>query len=162
MARALACLALAVLAAADPVGPTQPWGSHTAYGAEGGATSLTFMWSTRAAVPASIVTFSAPTPSNYSGEAIAFSEGGNVQTLHRVRVTGLAPGTAYTYVVGDGGADVSRAYTVRTQPASPAAWQPTLAIYGDMGISTNAQSTMPLLLADAAAGRIDAVLHVGG
>jgi hypothetical protein len=163
MARALTSLALAALAAADPVGPTLPWGLHTAYGDEGGSTSLTFMWSTRAAVAASIVAISAPAPANYSGEAIAFSEGGNVQTLHRVRVTGLAPGTAYTYTVGDGFSATSRAYTVSTQPAPPAAaWQPTLAIFGDMGISSNAQATMPLLVADAAAGRIDAVLHVGG
>jgi hypothetical protein len=157
-----AFLALAALVVADPVGPTQPWGIHTAYGAEGGSTSLTFMWSTRAAVAASVVAISAPAPANYSGEAIAFSEGGNVQTLHRVRVTGLTPGTAYTYTVGDGGASTSRAHSVSTQPASPAAWQPTLAVFGDMGISSNAQATMPLLLADAAAGRIDAVLHVGG
>ena len=160
--RTLAFLALAALVVADPVGPTQPWGIHTAYGAEGGSTSLTFMWSTRAAVAASVVAISAPAPANYSGEAIAFSEGGNVQTLHRVRVTGLTPGTAYTYTVGDGGASTSRAHSVSTQPASPAAWQPTLAVFGDMGISSNAQATMPLLLADAAAGRIDAVLHVGG
>jgi hypothetical protein len=144
--------------AADPVGPTFPWGIHVAYGADGGASSMTVMWSTRAPTP-TLVAISAPTPANVSGEAIAFSDGGNVQTLHRVRLTGLAPATVYTYAVGSAGA-MSQAYTFMTQPAEPAAWQPTLAIFGDMGISTNAQATMPLLLADAAAGRIDAVLHV--
>jgi hypothetical protein len=30
-----------------------------------------------------------------------------------------------------------------------------------MGTSSNAQATMPLLLADAASGAIDAVVHIG-
>jgi len=30
-----------------------------------------------------------------------------------------------------------------------------------MGISANAQATMPWLLADAAAGRLDVVVHIG-
>jgi hypothetical protein len=158
----LALLALLLsAAAADPVGPTQPWGIHTAIGEDGGATSLTVMWSTRAAVAASVVTLLAPTPANVTGEAIPFSDGGNVQTLHRVRLTGLAPATRYTYTVGGGSpATTSASFAFSTHPAAPAAWQPTLAIYGDMGISSNAQATMPLLLADAAAGRIDAVLHM--
>lgn len=160
MARNLAALlALAAAAAADPVGPTFPWGIHVAYGAEGGATSMTVMWSTRARTP-TLLAIAAPAPANVSGEAIAFSDGGNVQTLHRVRLTGLAPATVYTYAVGDGAGAMSKSFTFMTQPADAAAWQPTLAIFGDMGISSNAQATMPLLLADAAAGRIDAVLHV--
>ena len=158
-----ALLLLAAAAAAhpvaDPVGPTFPWGIHVAYGAEGGATSMTVMWSTRARTP-TLLAIAAPAPANVSGEAIAFSDGGNVQTLHRVRLTGLAPATVYTYAVGDGASAMSKSFTFMTQPADAAAWQPTLAIFGDMGISSNALATMPLLLADAAAGRIDAVLHV--
>jgi hypothetical protein len=164
LAALLSCAALAAAVAVDPVGPTAPWGIHLAIGAAGGATSATLMWSTRAPVAASVVTLLTPTPANFTGEALPFSDGGNVQTLHRVRLAGLAPGTKYTYRVGDGGAGAATTSPVlsfTTQPQDPASWQPTLAIFGDMGISTNAQSTMPLLLADAAAGRIDAVVHVG-
>ncbi len=164
---ALALFSSAAVAAAvyaDPVGPTAPWGVHLAIGQEGGATSATVMWSTRAHVSASVVTVLTPTAANYTGEVIPFSDGGNVQTLHRVRLSGLTPATRYTYRVGDGSASGSTASSVfafTTQPADPTSWQPTLAIYGDMGISTNALSTMPLLLADAAAGVIDAVIHIG-
>ena len=155
----LTALALRRAAAADPVGPNEPWGQHLAIGADGGATSMTAMWSTRAAVAGSVVTILAPTPGNFSGEAFPFSDGGNVQTMHRVRLTGLAPATKYTYTVGDGGAHASAPASFTTHPAAAGDWQPTLAIYGDMGISTNALSTMPLLLADAASGAIDAVAH---
>jgi hypothetical protein len=165
MFAALALLSsVAAAAAADPVGPTSPWGVHLAIGQEGGATSATVMWSTRAQVPASVVTVLTPTAANYTGEIIPFSDGGNVQTLHRVRLSGLTPATRYTYRVGDGSASGSTASSVfafTTQPTDPASWQPTLAIFGDMGISSNALSTMPLLLADAASGAIDAVVHVG-
>jgi len=122
---------------------------------------MTVMWSTRAAVPASVVTLLSPTRLNVSGDVFAFSDSGNVQTLHRVHLTGLAPATTYAYTVGDGAGAQSRSYSFTTHPADASAWQPTLAIYGDMGTSSNAQATMPLLLADAASGAIDAVVHIG-
>ncbi len=121
------------------------------------------MWSTRAAVATSAVAF-APAggaPRVQAGEVIPFSNSGNVQTLHRVRLAGLAPGTLYNYTVGDapsGGAQ-SAAYAFSTPPTAD--WSPTLAVYGDMGITPNGRATMPWLLRDAAAGALDVVVHIG-
>ena len=76
-------------------------------------------------------------------------------------MTGLAPGTAYSYTVGSTNGNVSGSFTFRTQPAAAdGEWDggrayPVLAIYGDMGVATNAHKTLPLLAADAAAGRFD-------
>lgn len=122
------------------------------------------MWSTRAVISESVVAVTAvPSgqPINFTGEIFPFSDVGNVQTIHRVRLTGLSPATSYSYIVGDGAGAMSQAYEFRTAPAYGDDWSPVLAIYGDMGISSNAQATMPLLLADAAAGAIDVVVHIG-
>ncbi len=102
-----------------------------------------------------------PSSFNVSGASFPFSDSSNVQTMHRAYLTGLSPSTTYTYAVGASGGTFSPIFSFTTQPARPFAWQPTLAIFGDMGVSSNAQSTMPLLLADAASGAIDVVVHVG-
>ena len=138
-----------------------PFGVHIAYGAPDGSTSITVMWSTRSYVPTSVVSLLSPVAANVTGSTFPFSDSNNVQTMHRVYLTGLAPATRYTYTVGAPGASSSAPFSFTTQPADGGAWQPTLAIFGDMGISANAQATMPLLLADAASGKIDAVVHVG-
>lgn len=158
-AAALAALS-AVLARADPVGPTLPWGVHTAYGADP-HTEVTVMWSTRAAVPTSVVEYavSGGTPASASGESWLFSDVGNTQTLHRVRLTGLQAGTNYSYTVGDGANATSRAFAFATPPLS--GWSPTIAVFGDMGISSNALATMPLLLRDVETGALDIVVHIG-
>jgi len=153
----LQCLALAAAQGAD----TTPFGIHIAYGSAGGSTSMTVMWSTRAPLATSVVAVRSPTAFNASGDSFLFSDSNNVQTMHRVHLSGLTPATAYTYTVGSTGGASSAPFTFSTQPAPGAAWQPTLAIFGDMGISANAQATMPLLLADAASGAIDAVVHTG-
>jgi len=161
-ARAAASFALLSAAfAADPVGPTLPWGVHLALGGDA-ATTATIMWSTRAAVAGSVVSFAPAAggaPARASGEAFAFSDGGNEQTLHRVRLAGLAPGTRYAYSVGDGAGATSANFSFATAPAD--GWLPTIAVFGDMGISANALATMPWLIADAAAGRLDVVCHIG-
>lgn len=146
----------------DPVGPTQPWGLHIAYGSV--PSSITAMWSTRDVVSASVCSVGlqaqAPAlPLSFSGATIPFSDVGNVQTLHRVLMTGLAPGTTYAYQCGDGAGNMSALYNFTTMPGGD--WAPTFAVYGDMGITANAEATMPWLLADALSGAIDAVLHIG-
>ena len=166
-----AVAALAAAAAADPVGPTQPWGVHLAYGADGGRTSMSVMWSTREAPPGggaeAVATAAAGGPPlHFAASSRLFSDANNSQWLHNATMRGLAPGTGYTYTVGAGG-DVSAPRTFATQPpAAGGAWgggraYPAVAIYGDMGVATNAHKTLPLLYADVAAGRFDAVLHVG-
>ena len=144
------------------MGPTLPWGIHLAYGSDN-VHSMTVMWSTRAAVASSVAAvFLGSTPvANFSGEAIPFQSGNNTQTMHRVLLSGLQAGTTYSYSVGDGAAAMSPVLNFTTQPEDASSWSPRVAIYGDMGISTNAQETMPWLLAEAQAGTIDAVLHIG-
>ena len=153
-ALALAC------AAADPVGPTLPWGIHIASGSEP-QSSMTIMWSTRAHVAASVVTYNPAggAPLSASGEQWLFSDVGNTQTLHRVLLENLLPGTSYSYSVGDGASATSPLFNFSTAPAS--GWSPTIAVYGDMGISTNALSTMPLLLRDVEDGALDVIVHIG-
>ena len=160
MRSTLTLLALAARAFCDPVGPTLPWGIHTTLGLDP-LTTRTIMWSTRSPVSPSIVTFTAAggAPQTAQGEELPFSNSGNMQTIHRVRLAGLAPGTAYSYTVGDGRGNTSGAFSFVTPPSQ--GWSPGFAIYGDMGITSNALDTMPLLLADAQAGLIDGVVHLG-
>lgn len=121
---------------------------------------MTIMWSTRAPMP-SVVSYSAAggAAQRAAGDAIPFSDVGNVQTIHRVRLAGLSPGTAYSYTVGDGANATSRAYSFTTPSAT--AYSPTIAVFGDMGISANAQATMPWLIKDAQSGAIDIIAHIG-
>lgn len=145
----------AAVAAQDPVGPTLPWGIHLAQGSDA-ETEMTLMWSTRAAVGGSVVTLNGKVA--VSGESYEFTDVGNTQFIHRVRLSGLSPATRYSYTVGDGANATSPAFSFATPPYDHV---PTLAVYGDMGISSNALSTMPLLIADAAAGMLDVIVHIG-
>ena len=136
-------------ARADPVGPTLPWGIHIAYGSDP-STELTVMWSTRAPVDGTFVRYGVADQGELdevtSGDAYTFQPFGSAeaQDLHLVRLAGLLPGTVYSYAVGSGidGAGSSETFNFTTHPADPAGWVPTLAIFGDMGISSNAQDTM--------------------
>jgi len=157
MAQFLVFFAAIQVLNADPVPETDPWGIHIAYGPEE-SNSMTFQWSTRDPVPESIVSLLTPTTLNFSGSVTPFSLNGNVQSIHRVEVTGLKPGTRYSYTVGSEMAR-SETFTFSTQPSSPTAM--TIAIWGDMGISANALATMPLLLKDVESGEIDVLVHVG-
>ena len=141
-------LLVTVSAFRDPVDPTTPWGVHGAYGAHP-SSEFTVMWSTRA-LPGGPSLAVLEDGTTFTGEALPFSEDGNVQTMHRVRLTGLAPATQFSYRVGNG-TIMSAPFSHKTQPVSwaSAGFAPTLAIFGDMGISSNAQDTMPLLIADA-------------
>ena len=155
-----ASIASIVTAYSDPVGPTLPWGIHTTYGVDH-YTELTIMWSTRSVVTPSVVLYSVNGGATQSttGEEIPYSNADNVQTLHRVYLSGLTPGASVTYSVGDGGVNVQNGtYTVVMPDTN---WNPPIAIFGDMGISSNAQATMPFLLADAASGDLDVVVLVG-
>ena len=123
--------------AADPVVPTYPWGIHLAQGADP-STQMTIMWSTRDNVPGSIVTLSlmnGSSPWIVAGESWVFTDVSNTQTIHRVRVTSLPPGATYSYTVGDGNA-TSPAFSFKTPPYSHS---PIVAVFGDMGVSSNAQ-----------------------
>jgi hypothetical protein len=173
----LATALLAFAAAArgeDPVGPTLPWGLHLAYGSDP-ATSMTVGWSTRDPVAGSVVRYgvaaapggAAELDQAAAGNASTFQPPGSArpQDLHLVRLTGLLPGTTYAYAVGSdaAGSDSSALFDFTTAPEATQAteWAPTLAIFGDMGISANAQDTLVWLLKDLEDGAIDFVAHIG-
>ena len=144
----------------DPVGPTAPWGLHLAYAPSGDG--MVVMWTTRNHVAASncaVAPLSGGAALHFTGEEIPFSDVGNVKTLHRVHMSGLAAGARFNYSCGDAQGEMSPTYTFTTQPQG--AWSPRIAIYGDMGVSKNAQQTMPWLLQDAADSSLDVIFHIG-
>ena len=161
--------AAAIVSAVDPVSsPYLPWGVHLAYG-EDGRTSMSVLWSTRsdpgAPSEAVVTDASGAAVAHFAATSKMFSDSGNVQFIHNTTMTGLAPGSAYSYTVGATNGNVSASFAFRTQPATPdGAWDggrayPVLAIYGDMGVEVNALKTLPLLTADAAAGPLDCIAH---
>lgn len=139
-----------------------PWGVHINY-AETPESGMTIMWSTRSPVQASLVTIIPPNGSGqtFQGEAFVFSNNDNVQSIHRVFIVGLSPSTTYFYTVGDGQGNVSAVFHFTTAVQTGVFWNPTLAIYGDMGTSKNGQATVPFLVKDAQVNVITAVLHIG-
>ena len=83
-------------------------------------------------------------------------------TMSYIRFDGLVPGGRYTYRVkaGGDGAPWSDTFGFRVPTAGGAAAGPTrIATYGDMGHSH--YNNMGNLHDDCAAGRIDAILHMG-
>jgi len=160
-------LAFATHALADPVGPTLPWGIHLAYGDEP-SSEMTVMWSTRDPVQGTFVRYGLDSDKLSlvaEGNATTFKARGSAeaQDIHLVRLTGLSPATEYFYAVGSDaqGAESSATAHFTTSPSDPLSWSPTIAIFGDMGISPNAQATLPWLLKNLDDGLIDVVAHIG-
>ncbi len=86
------------------------------------------------------------------------AEGGPPGTDHLVRVTGLAPDTAYRYtVLADGGA-LGPDAGFRTAPAPGATTPFTFAVWGDSGCACAAQAAVAAAIAQS---RPDLLLHVG-
>mmetsp|Transcript_26704 Transcript_26704/g.52625 ORF Transcript_26704/g.52625 Transcript_26704/m.52625 type:complete len:481 (-) Transcript_26704:144-1586(-) len=80
--------------------------------------------------------------------------------FHRVDIGGLKSGELYKYQIdGEAGVRTFRAKNVSNL------WAPTLAVFGDMGTQVGPNKTIApsikRLAAEASAGTIDAVLHVG-
>jgi len=168
----LLLVATATARGEDPVGPMLPWGIHLAYGADP-ATTMTVGWSTRDPVPNTIVLYGlasggvAQLDQVATGNATTFQPPGTAlpQDLHLVHLTELEPGTKYAYVVcsGTSGTNCSDVFhfTTAFDTSSSMEWTPTLAIFGDMGISSNAQDTLVWLLKDLNDGTIDFIGHIG-
>lgn len=160
-------VAAAATAAAwtDPVGPFLPWGVRLAYG-EVPQTTMTVAWQTRQEVSSSVAEVGTAAGSyqwSFTGNASFFIAAlNNTQWTHIAHITDLPQaGAVYHYRVGDGAGNWSSDFTFRTQPSDPASWQPSLVIYGDMGVDVNAHKTLPRLYQDVAAGAFDVLLHIG-
>ena len=83
-------------------------------------------------------------------------------TFHYIKFAPLEPGETYIYKVKGGAQDAawSETYTFRAPRTDVASGVPTrVGMFGDMGVSYF--NTMANLAADCAAGKIDAIVHMG-
>ncbi|KAL9954282.1 hypothetical protein ACROYT_G041799 [Oculina patagonica] len=100
-----------------------------------------------------------PLSLNVTSTVTKFTDGGwehRVLFIHRAKLTGLTPYTAYDYRCGEDH-HWSDVYTFKTL-RSGESWSPRIAMYGDMG--TDGQS-LPYLEDEAKQGNFDVILHVG-
>lgn len=147
----------------EPTSPYLPWGMHIAYGNDPHS-SMGVMWSTRAHTAGSYCqagTAPDQLTQSFNGSSWLFEDLGNSQWLHRLNMTGFQAGTQYYYRCGDNAGNWSATFNFKTQPMDSDDYQPVIAIFGDFGIDVNAQSTLPWLYKDAAAGAFDVVAHIG-
>ncbi|KAK4878360.1 hypothetical protein RN001_010866 [Aquatica leii] len=139
----------------------QPEQVHIAYGDN--VHEIVITWSTFSDPKQSIVEYGigiGPLNQTVKGQSKIFVDGGrkkHTQYIHSVKLKNLAPRSIYVYHVGS---DLgwSDEFWFRTPPVIER-WQPTLAIFGDMGFE-NAQS-LGRLQKDTHQGMYDAILHVG-
>ena len=107
--------------------------------------SVVISWSTVQQTAGSCVAFhSAASPSDElllaCGRSEVFTDGGPKQlqqTLHRVTLPGLLPGTAYTYRCGSPGEAWSQPHTFTSKRQGAASFEQrplSLLVYGDMGL----------------------------
>ena len=104
----------------------------------------------------------APQPRSVPGSVDGTGRYTYPYTMSYIRFDGLVPGGRYAYRVkaGGDGAPWSETFVFRVPTAGGAAAGPTrIATYGDMGHSH--YNNMGNLHDDCAAGRIDAILHMG-
>ncbi|KAK5638556.1 hypothetical protein RI129_012851 [Pyrocoelia pectoralis] len=139
----------------------QPEQVHISYGDS--VYEIVVTWSTIGDTKESIVEYGVGfRPLNYTalGYSKLFTDGGTKkrsQYIHTATLKNLKPSTVYVYHAGSrfGWSDE---FLFRTPPISEH-WQPSLAIFGDMGLE-NAQS-LARLQEDTHQGMYDAILHVG-
>ncbi|XP_039959166.1 acid phosphatase type 7 isoform X1 [Bactrocera neohumeralis] len=141
----------------------QPEQVHLAFGDN--LADIVVTWSTGDATNQSVVLYGenyadAKRLVNVTGDARRFVDGGkkqHSQYVHKVTLRDLKPQTRYEYSCGS---DLgwSARFSFTTPPAG-SDWQPSLAIFGDMG-NENAQS-LARLQQDTQQGMYDAIIHVG-
>lgn len=131
------------------------WQTPTTGGVLGDGAS-TVMWGT---TPRALETWSSANGYNWT---FTDSSSGRQYSMHAASMTGLTPGAAYFYRVGnalDGWSAVNNFVATRTTAQfSPAAPQ-VVGVIGDMGWG-NAQA-LAYLETEVADGNLDYVLHVG-
>ena len=158
MALALCLVGLSAVAA-DAVAAEQ---LHVAYGAQND--SMVVCWATKNVSPeltasAQVVRWGLAGSDRRTWTTLPASTSSvKAYFKHRATLTGLAPGEAYEYEVGDN----TTASFVRSSFRSRRLdldWSPRLAMFGDLGW-TNDQ-VLPLLSEEAALGDVDAIVLFG-
>ncbi|XP_038077012.1 acid phosphatase type 7-like [Patiria miniata] len=141
-------------------GQVKPQPEQVHLSATGNVTEMIVTWSTFEDTP-SMVQFGMTKPDqNATGSSTKFIDGGSLksaQFIHRVKLTGVTPGTKYVYRCGSDEGWSPLFFFSALQDGTD--WTPRLALYGDMG-NKNAQSLGRLQVA-AQGGEYDAILHVG-
>jgi hypothetical protein len=104
-----------------------------------------------------------PFPSSDVGDVHTYTNGGWRGQLHRAVMTGLAPGQAYSYRVGDEVGGWSDVFSYSTLPtAAGSAGRPLRILQvGDMAYDNNSDVTVATMTRLVQEGTVDFVLHIG-
>jgi hypothetical protein len=99
---------------------------------------------------------------NYTNPYCFYTSG----EIHSVELTGLSPGTAYSYSVGGSGeagkaASAAPQFSFKTAPAVGPGVALKLAVVGDLGQTENSSATVNAIKALVDHGDVDLVLHAG-
>jgi acid phosphatase type 7 len=119
---------------------------------DGSDTSMTFLWSTTAPSPGGVAVSAAGGASPVAAHEAAPA------TDHHVRLTGLRPGSVYTYTLLAGADPLGGAHSFHTAPAAGAAAPFTFDVWGDSGCGCPQQTSIAAALA---ATQPDLLLHTG-
>lgn len=133
---------------------------HIAFGTD--PTRMTVTWSTQNATQSTVAMYGIGGQLTHTGTGTMtkFVDPGtlhNTQYIHRAVMTGLKPGTIYSYKVGSKEA-WSGVFNL-TAMKDGSDWSPRIALFGDFGLE-NAQS-LGRLLSDEKKHMYDAIFHVG-
>jgi hypothetical protein len=153
MLRALACALLmspVALPAAHADGPnsaadTAPSQRRIAFGDDAKHTMLV-AWQTRKAVDAPVVEYGVGAKLTLSAPARRSSYAYETGAIWEAALTGLTPGTVYTYRVGDPVGGFSEPASFRTAPDKPEDF--TFTAFGDQGSTPAAEMNMTNVLID--------------
>ena len=94
-----------------------------------------------------------------SGYSLSYTQGGWLGTIHRVVLTGLQPGSVYSYSVGGVGA-TSAQFTFSTWDDSNVATPFRIAVVGDMAAGESDYATKNIAYLNEQEG-LQAVIHIG-
>lgn len=107
-----------------------------------------------------------PLPQTAAASARTYTAGSWVGTIYTAIMTGLQPGTAYSYRVGspsaaNGLSDVWSFATLPSDVGTPSGRPLRIIQIGDTGYSNASDATIASITAAVNAGDVDCVLHVG-
>lgn len=139
------CIGLLLLGAASQAfaQATTPTQVRLSFG-EDPKTCVRIVWQTQAPTASQIVEYG-PTPAlgrRAMGKRVSYAYETGI--IHEATFTGLTPGAAYHYRVGDPAGGFSKVYSFRTAPARPTDF--TFTAFGDHGVTDAARRNMENVL----------------
>jgi len=155
-------LAAAVVSSAAPAcaGGLCPEQRHLSFGHT--PESMVVMWVTQKAVEQPTCEFghTQKLGTQVQGNSTKIWQiGGITEFSHVCELVHLVPGKTYFYKVGDKSSDSWSEIASFNAKPNATSWAPTILVYGDLGAENDV--SLPSLVAEAASGKNDFVLHVG-